>query len=146
MINKIILKWQQRKHFKKILTFISLYRQRNEPKKATRNECFYPLWKLNLIFNIQHSMFNNQLIEVVIKNELCKNNDAAKKLKIEYSVLNIEYSFFSIKQNKENISKFNVHFFVSTKKRTKENDPKRMLLPALFAYFLFFRPLQKQSF
>ena len=26
---------------------------------------------------------------------------------------------------------FYVHFFVSTKKRTKENDPKRMLLPAL---------------
>jgi len=25
---------------------------------------------------------------------------------------------------------FYIHFFVSTKKRTKESDPKRMLLPA----------------
>jgi len=77
-------------------------------------------------------MFNIQLLEVVIKNELCKNRDAAKKMKIEYSVLNIEYSFFPIKQKKKkhfNIN-FNVHFFVSTNKRTKEIDPKRMLLPA----------------
>ena len=36
-------------------------------------------------------MFNIQLLEVVIKNELCKNTYAAKKLKIENSVLNIEY-------------------------------------------------------
>jgi len=79
MINKIILKWQQEIISIKIFTFISLYRQRNEPKKATRNECFCPLWKLKLIFNIQHSMFNIQLLEVVIKNELCKNTDAAKK-------------------------------------------------------------------
>jgi len=48
------------------------------------------------IFNIQHSMFNIQLLEIVIKNELCKNTDAAKKMKIEYSVLNIEYSFLTL--------------------------------------------------
>jgi len=60
--------------------FISLYRQRNEPKKSTRNECFCPLWKLKLIFNIQYSMFNIQLLEILIKNELCKNTDAAIKI------------------------------------------------------------------
>ena len=41
-------------------------------------------------------MINIQLLKVVIKNELCKNTDTDKKMKIEYSVLNIEYSYFSL--------------------------------------------------
>ena len=36
-----------------------------------------------------------------MKNELCKNTDTAKKLKIEYSVLNIEYSFFPLNKTKK---------------------------------------------
>ena len=52
-------------------------------------------------------------------------------MKMEYSVLNFEYSFFPLNKTKKTFQNFNVHFFVSTKKRTKESAPKRMLLPAL---------------
>ena len=37
------IKQNKEKISTRLLTFISLYRQRNEPKKATRNKCFYPL-------------------------------------------------------------------------------------------------------
>ena len=43
-------------------------------------------------------------------------------MKIEYSVLNIEYSFFPIKQNKENISIKNLTFISLYRQR---NEPKK---------------------